>query len=75
MDNQCFKGYFSQIINTDLIHYRSPVVTKVNVDTQYILFPQPYLAWVDISDTIHAGNIYCHLREYKEYQDATTTLR
>lgn len=46
------------------------VVAKVDVDTQYILFPQPYLAWIDSSDTIHASDTCCHLREYKEYQDS-----
>lgn len=46
------------------------VVTKVDVDTQYILFPVPYLAWVDKSDTIRIGDSCWHLREYKEYQDS-----
>lgn len=46
------------------------VVTKVDVDTMYILSPQPYLAWIDSSDTIHASDTCCHLREYKEYQDS-----
>ena len=36
----------------------------------YILSPQPYLAWIDSSDTIHASDTCCHLREYKEYQDS-----
>lgn len=44
------------------------VVTKV--DTQYILSPQPYIAWIDNSDTIHASDTCWHLREYKEYQDS-----
>lgn len=46
------------------------VVTKVNVDTQYILFPVPYLAWVDNTDTILVSDSCWHLREYKEYQDS-----
>lgn len=46
------------------------VVTKVDVDTQYILSPQPYIAWIDNSDTIHASDTCSHLREYKEYQDS-----
>lgn len=46
------------------------VVTKVDVDTQYILSPQPYLAYIDNSDTIHASDTCCHLREYKIYQDS-----
>lgn len=46
------------------------VVTKVDVDTQYILSPQPYLAWIDNLDTIHVSDTYWHLREYKEYQDS-----
>lgn len=46
------------------------VVTRVDVDTQYILSPQPYIAWIDNSDTIHASDTCSHLREYKEYQDS-----
>lgn len=46
------------------------VVMKVDVDTQYILSPQPYIAWIDNSDTIHASDTCWHLREYKEYQDS-----
>ena len=46
------------------------IVTKVDVDTQYILSPMPYLAWIDSSDTIHASDTCCHLREYREYQDS-----
>ncbi|MBM6759834.1 DUF6808 domain-containing protein [Bacteroides mediterraneensis] len=46
------------------------VVTRVDVDTQYILFPVPYFAWIDNSDTIHASDTCYHLREYKEYQDS-----
>lgn len=46
------------------------VVTKVDVDTLYILSPLPYLAWVDNTDTIHVSDSCWHLREYKEYQDS-----
>ena len=46
------------------------VVTKVDVDTMYILSPQPYIAWIDKSDTIHLSDTCWHLREYKEYQDS-----
>lgn len=45
-------------------------VRKMQVDTMYILSPLPYLAWIDNSDTIHASDTCCHLREYKEYQDS-----
>lgn len=51
------------------------VVTKVDVDTQYILSPQPYLAWVDNTDTIHVSDSCWHLREYKEYQDSSYYAR
>jgi hypothetical protein len=47
------------------------LVTKVDVDTQYILFPVPYLAWIDNSDTIHVSDTCWHLREYKEYRDSS----
>lgn len=46
------------------------VVTKVKVDTQYILSPFPYLAWIDHTDTIRTDSCV-HLREYKEYQDSS----
>ena len=59
IDNQ--KSDTVTIINT---------VRRVDVDTQYILFPIPYLAWVDYTDTIHVGDTCWHLREYKEYQDS-----
>lgn len=46
------------------------VVTKVDVDTMYILSPQAYIAWIDNSDTIRASDTCCHFREYKVYQDS-----
>lgn len=46
-------------------------VRKIQVDTMYILSPQPYLAWIDNSDTIHASDTCCHLREYKEYRNSS----
>lgn len=45
------------------------VVTKVNVDTQYILSPIPYLAWIDKRNTVFSDSCW-HFREYKEYQDS-----
>lgn len=51
------------------------VVTKVDVDTQYILFPVPFLAWVDNTDTIYTSDSCWHLREYKEYQDSNYYAR
>ena len=45
-------------------------VRKIQVDTMYILSPQPYLAWIDSSDTIHVSDTCWHLREYKEYRDS-----
>lgn len=56
--------------NTDTIT-SVHVVTKVDVDTQYILFPVPYLAWIDNSDTILVSDTCYHLREYKEYRDSS----
>lgn len=47
------------------------VVTKVLVDTQYILSPFPYLVWIDNTDTIYVSDSCWHLREYKEYQDSS----
>lgn len=53
----------------DTIQSEPIVVTKVFVDTQYILSPYPYLAWIDHTDTIRTDSCV-HLREYKEYQDS-----
>ena len=44
---------------------------KIQVDTMYILSPQAYIAWIDNSDTIHASDTCCHLREYKEYRNSS----
>ncbi len=46
------------------------IVTKVDVDTQYILSPMPYLAWIDKRDTVYFSDSCWHFREYKEYQDS-----
>lgn len=54
----------------DTIESEPIVVTKVLVDTQYILSPFPYLAWIDHTDTIRTDSCV-HLREYKEYQDSS----
>lgn len=51
------------------------VVTKVDVDTQYILFPVLYLTWVDNTDTIYTSDSCWHLREYEEYQDSNYYAR
>lgn len=60
------KAYIGKADTVTSVH----VITKVDVDTQYILFPVPYLAWIDNSDTIHVSDTCWHLREYKEYQDS-----
>lgn len=54
----------------DTIESEPIVVTKVEVDTLYLLSPLPYLAWVDHYDTIYVSDSCWHLREYKEYQDS-----
>lgn len=59
----------SNICNSDTIT-SVHVVTKVDVDTMYILSPQAYIAWIDNSDTIRASDTCCHFREYKVYQDS-----
>ena len=58
-----------EIPKYDTIQSEPIVVTKVLVDTQYILSPFPYLAWIDHTDTIRMDSCV-HLREYKEYQDS-----
>lgn len=57
-------------VKYDTIQSDPIVVTKVKVDTQYILSPFPYLAWVDNTDTIRTDSCV-HLREYKVYQDSS----
>ena len=59
----------------DTIQSEPIVVTKVLVDTQYILSPFPYLAWIDKTDTIYVSDSCWHLREYKEYQDSNYYAR
>lgn len=51
------------------------VVTRVDVDTLYILRPLPYVAWVDSTDTICVGDSCGHLREYREYGDSSFYAR
>lgn len=58
----------------DTVQSTPIVVTKVLVDTQYILSPFPYLAWIDHTDTIRTDSCV-HLREYKEYQDSNYYAR
>ena len=58
----------------DTVQSEPIVVTKVLVDTQYILSPLPYLAWIDHTDTIRTDSCV-HLREYKEYQDSNYYAR
>lgn len=57
-------------VKYDTIQSPPVVVTKVKVDTLYLLSPLPYLAWVDNTDTIRTDSCV-HLREYKEYQDSS----
>lgn len=53
----------------DTLQSEPIVITKVKVDTQLIISPFPYLAWIDHTDTIRTDSCV-HLREYKEYQDS-----
>ena len=59
----------NDVVNHDTITSVN-VITKVDVDTQYILSPVPYLVWIDNTDTIRIGDSCWHLREYREYQDS-----
>lgn len=56
-------------VKIDTIQSEPIVITKVKVDTQYILSPTPYIAWIDRTDTINIDGCK-HLREYKEYKDS-----
>ena len=65
----CRSPSVKEVPKYDTIQSAPIVVTKVLVDTQYILSPFPYLAWIDHTDTIRTDSCE-HLREYKEYQDS-----
>ena len=66
----CRSPSVREIPKYDTIQSAPIVVTKVLVDTQYILSPLPYLAWVDHKDTMYVSDSCWHLREYREYQDS-----
>ena len=65
----CRSPSVKEVPEYDTVQSEPIVVTKVKVDTQYILSPFPYLAWIDHTDTIRTDSCV-HLREYKEYQDS-----
>lgn len=66
----CSRSPTKVVPKCDTIQSAPIVVTKVLVDTQYILSPLPYLAWIDNTDTIYVSDSCWHLREYKEYLDS-----
>ena len=66
----CRSPSVKEVPKYDTVQSEPIVVTKVKVDTQYILSPFPYLAWIDHTDTIRTDSCV-HLREYKEYQDSS----
>ena len=66
----CRSPSVKEVPEYDTVQSEPIVVTKVKVDTQYILSPFPYLAWIDHTDTIRTDSCV-HLREYKEYQDSS----
>lgn len=65
-----FQASIKKIPKYDTIQSKPIIVTKVKVDTLYLLSPLPYLAWIDKTDTIYVSDSCWHLREYKEYQDS-----
>lgn len=70
----CRSPSVKEVPKYDTVQSEPIVVTKVLVDTQYILSPLPYLAWIDHTDTIRTDSCW-HLREYKEYQDSNYYAR
>ena len=70
----CRSPSVKEVPKYDTVQSEPIVVTKVKVDTQYILSPFPYLAWIDHTDTIRTDSCV-HLREYKEYQDSNYYAR
>ena len=65
----CQSPSVKEIPKYDTIQSAPIVVTKAKIDTQYILSPFPYLAWIDHTDTIRTDSCI-HMREHKEYQDS-----
>lgn len=70
----CRSPSVKEVPKYDTIQSAPIVVTKVLVDTQYILSPFSYLAWVDNTDTIRTDSCV-HLKEYKVYQDSNYYAR
>ena len=76
----CFGlGWFSRpggkaVHDTDTIQSPPIVVTKTRVDTLILLSPQPYIAWIDNTDTMRLDSCW-HLREYKEYRDSNCYVK
>lgn len=66
----CIRTSIKQVPKVDTVLSEPIVVTKVEVDTLYLLSPLPYLAWIDKTDTIYVSDSCWHMREYKEYQDS-----
>lgn len=66
----CRSPSVKEVPKYDTVQSEPIVVIKVRVDTQYILSPMPYLAWIDNTDTIYVSDSCWHLREYKEYHDS-----
>ena len=58
----------------DTIRSEPIIVTTVRVDTQFILSPLPYIAWIDNTDTMRLDSCW-HLREYKEYRDSNCYVK
>lgn len=70
----CSRSPTKVVPKYDTIQSAPIVVREVKVDTQYILSPLPYLAWIDHTDTIKTDTCV-HLREYKEYRDSSYYAR
>lgn len=66
----CSRSPTKEVYKYDTIQSEPIVETEVKIDTQYMLSPFPYLAWIDHTDTIYMGDSCWHLREYKEYRDS-----
>ena len=66
----CGRSSMKSVPQCDTIEGEPIVVTKVHVDTQYMVSPMPYLAWFDRTDTIRLDSC-THVREYKEYRDSS----
>lgn len=66
----CSRSSMKSVPQCDTIESEPIIITRIDVDTLYMVSPMPYLAWFDRTDTIRLDSC-THVREYKEYRDSS----